>query len=63
MIDFNELKKEQIKLARKVIITNGFEKIKTIAGADQAYVNNKIISAIVVLIHPLQTVWRKKHEK
>jgi len=48
MIDFNALKKEQIKLARKVITINDFEKIKTIGGADQVYVGNKIISAIVV---------------
>jgi len=49
MIDFNNLKKEQLKLAKKVITTDSFEKIKTIAGADQAYIgNNKVISSIVV---------------
>ena len=30
MIDFEALKKEQIKIAKKVITTDSFEKIKTI---------------------------------
>ena len=61
MIDFNELKKEQLKLAKKVITTDGFEKITTIAGADQAYVGNKVISAIVVCDYKTLEVIEKKH--
>ncbi|MCH8318947.1 MAG: chemotaxis protein CheW [Bacteroidetes bacterium] len=46
MVDLSKLKEEQIKLAKKVITTNDFEKIKTIAGCDQVYINNKEIYAI-----------------
>jgi len=48
MIDFDALKKEQLKLAKKVIINGSVKNIKTIAGADQVYAGNKIISAIAV---------------
>lgn len=43
-----KLKEEQIKLSKKVIINDKFEKIKTIAGVDQTFINEEIISAIVV---------------
>lgn len=43
-----KLKKEQIELAKKIITRDEFSKIDTIAGVDQAFFNNKIISAIVV---------------
>jgi len=45
---FRELKEEQIKLAKKVIINDSIKNVKTIAGVDQSYIKNKIISAIVV---------------
>ncbi|MDP6265153.1 MAG: endonuclease V, partial [Candidatus Woesearchaeota archaeon] len=61
MINFNELKKEQLKLAKKVITADGFEKITTIAGADQAYVGNKVISSIVVCDYKTLEVIEKKH--
>ena len=61
MINFNELKKEQLKLAKKVITADGFEKITTIAGADQAYVGNKEISSIVVCDYKTLEVIEKKH--
>ena len=48
MVDLNKLKEEQLKLAKKVITTDSAEKITTIAGADQAYVGDKVISAIAV---------------
>jgi deoxyribonuclease V len=48
MVDLNKLKEEQIKLAGKVITTDSAEKITTIAGADQSYAGNKVISAIAV---------------
>ncbi len=49
MIDTTKLKEEQLKLARKVVLKDGFEKISLIAGSDQAYYMDKIISAIAVL--------------
>ena len=48
MIDINKLKEEQIKLAQKVVISDTVKTIKTIAGAEQAFMENKVISAIVV---------------
>jgi deoxyribonuclease V len=49
MIDTTKLKEEQLKLARKVVLKDGFDKISLIAGSDQAYYMDKIISAIAVL--------------
>jgi len=42
------LKEEQKKLAKKLIIKDQFDKIETVAGADQAFIENKIISSIVI---------------
>jgi deoxyribonuclease V len=48
MIDFNALKKEQLKLAKKVSIVDSNKNLKTIGGAVQAYVDGKVISTIAV---------------
>ena len=61
MIDFEALKKEQIKIAKKVITTDSFEKIKTIGGADQAYIGNKVISAIAVCDYTSLKLIEEKH--
>lgn len=61
MIDFDALKKEQLKLAEKVITTDSFENIKTIGGADQAYIGNKVISAIVVCDYKNLEAIEEKH--
>jgi len=58
---FRELKKEQIKLAKKVVTTDSFEKITSIAGADQFYVGNKVICAIVVCDYKSLEVIEKKN--
>jgi len=47
-MDYNKLKEEQLKLAKKVIINDKFEKINTIAGVDQTFLGEDIISGIVV---------------
>lgn len=46
-IKVEELKKEQIRLAQQIIIKDEFSEIGMIAGVDQAFFNDKIISAIV----------------
>ncbi|MEK0351159.1 MAG: endonuclease V [Nitrosopumilus sp.] len=61
MIDLNKLKEEQIKLAKKVINTDSAEKIATIAGADQSYADNKVISAIAVCDYKSLEVIEEKH--
>ncbi len=48
MVDFNKLKEEQLKLAKKVVLKDSFEKLELIAGVDQAYNQDQVISAIVV---------------
>ncbi len=48
MVDLNKLKEEQLKLAKKVILTDSVKNIKTIAGASQSYADDKVISAIAV---------------
>lgn len=63
MVDIEALKKEQLKLAKKVELKDSIKEpdIRLIAGVDQAYTSdNKIISAIVVLDYrTFQMVERK----
>ena len=54
-------KEEQKKLARKLIIKNDFDEINTVGGVDQAFINNKIISAIVVCEYPTMKVVEKQY--
>jgi deoxyribonuclease V len=51
-MDLYELKKEQYKLAQKVILKDGFTKIKTIGGVDCAQVKDKLIACAVVCEFP-----------
>ena len=48
MVDLNKLKDEQLKLAKKVVVRDSFEKIEMVAGVDCAYSNDSVIAAIVV---------------
>ncbi len=43
------MKKEQLRLAKKLSLKNEIDEIKLIAGVDQSYTEDKIISAIVIL--------------
>jgi len=61
MIDFEALKKEQLKLAAKVSMVDGFRKINLIAGAHQSYFENKIISSVAVCDYNTMDVVEKKH--
>lgn len=47
-MNIEELKKEQIELAKKIILKDDFDKVETIAGVDEAFYDNHIISAIVI---------------
>lgn len=51
-MELKELKKEQRKLAEKVILKEDFTKIKTIGGVDCAQTKNKIIACVVVCEFP-----------
>ncbi len=48
MVNFNKLKEEQLKLAKKVILKDSFDKLELIGGADASYSNNDVVAAIVV---------------
>jgi len=60
-MNINKLKEEQIKLAKKLILTDNFEKIETIAGLDFIYTEDKIICTIVVLDYKTKEVIEKKY--
>jgi deoxyribonuclease V len=47
-VDIAKLKAEQIKLANEVICRDEFDKANLVAGVDQAFIGDEIISAIVV---------------
>ncbi len=61
MIDFGKLKEEQSRLAKKVVTKDNFEKLELIAGVDQAYANEEVISAIVVCKYPSMEVVEKTY--
>ncbi|NOZ81419.1 MAG: endonuclease V [DPANN group archaeon] len=48
-MDIIKLKEEQLKLAKKISLEDGFSEINLIAGADQIMVGDSILSVIVVL--------------
>lgn len=54
-------KEEQKKLARKVITKDDFDEINTVGGVDQAFFDNKIISAIVVCEYPTMKIVEQKY--
>jgi len=61
-IQTEKFRKEQIKLARKVVKKDDFVKseVKLVAGVDTAYVDNDVIAAIVVCdINTLEVVEKK----
>lgn len=48
---------EQIKLAQKVALVDGFFKIELVAGVDSAFLSDKIISAVVVMGKSTKKDW------
>ena len=48
MIDVNKLSEEQTKLAKKIVINDVLKNFKTFGGVEQAFIENKIISSVVV---------------
>lgn len=56
-----KLRKEQLKLAKLVIIEDKFSNIDTVGGCDQAFFDNKIISAIVICDYKTMNVLEKQY--
>jgi len=61
MVDLLKLKEEQLKLAKKVSIIDSIKNFKTIAGCDQVYLGNKVVSAIIVCEYKSMKVIESKH--
>lgn len=62
MIDFAKLKEEQLKLAKKVITKDSFDKLELVAGVDCAYNQDNIIASIVVCDYKTMEVKEKGFE-
>src|SRR3989344_4223401 len=48
MIDVHKLKEEQLKLSEKIVLQDSFKQFDTLAGIDQSYSKNDVITSIVV---------------
>ncbi len=53
-LNLEKLKREQLQLAKKIVLRDAEELsgLKLIAGCDQAFVDDRIVSAVVVLSYP-----------
>ncbi len=59
-MDVVELKREQLKLAPKISLNDGFGKIKTIGGAECVPAGTKLLACIVVCEFPSLNFKEKK---
>ena len=59
MIELNKLEGEQLKLAKKVIVKDSFEKLDLIGGVDCAYSQDDVMAAIVVCDYKTMEVKEK----
>ena len=59
MMNVGKLKEEQLKLSQEVILKDGFSKVNLIAGCDQAFINDDVISGIVICDKELEIVEKK----
>jgi deoxyribonuclease V len=60
-MNLKRLEQEQKDLAKKITLKDEFKKIKTIAGVDQSYTSNKIISAIILMNYETLEVIEKNY--
>ncbi len=63
MFNLKKMEAEQARLSRKLILKDSFEadKIEKIAGADQTFINNTVISAIAVCDYKTMKTIEKKY--
>ncbi|MDD2666370.1 MAG: endonuclease V [Methanocellales archaeon] len=59
--DFGSLIKAQLMVASRVLVEDRFGDLKTIAGVDQAFLDDKIISGIVILDYDTMDVIEKTY--
>ena len=60
-MDINKLKKEQLELAKKVLIKDSLKKFKTVGGCDQTFFDNKIVSSVVVMDYETLKIIEQKY--
>jgi len=60
-MNVRDLKKEQLRLAKKVLVKDDFDQLEYIGGCDQTFVGNKVISAVVVLDYSTLKVVERKY--
>jgi len=60
MLNVAKFKEEQLKLAKEVILKEDFSKAKLIGGCDQAFIDDDVISGVVVCDKDMEIV-EKKH--
>lgn len=61
MINFEKLKEEQLKLAKKVITKDSFEKIELVGGADCAFSQDCVLASIVVCDYKTMEIKEKAY--
>lgn len=59
MYSTNKFKEEQLKLAEKVVLREDFSKLSLIAGCDQAFIGEDVLSAIVVFDKDMNVLEKK----
>src|SRR3989344_5680075 len=62
-MNLNALKEKQEKLNKKIVFHDSFTKVETIAGIDQSYEKNNVISAVVVCNAKTMEVMEKQTAK
>ena len=60
-MNVDELKKEQLKFAKKVVIKDDYDELFYIGGVDQAFVGEKVISAVIVMEYKTMKIVEKKY--
>ncbi|HLC91409.1 MAG TPA: endonuclease V [Candidatus Nanoarchaeia archaeon] len=59
-MDTFELKKEQLRMAQKIILQDGFDRVKTIGGVECVVVGNNVLACVVVCEYPSLKFIEKK---
>lgn len=59
MLNVAKFKEEQLKLAKEVILRDSFSKVKLIGGCDQAFIDDDVISGVVVCDKDMEIVEKK----
>jgi len=59
-MDFEELKKEQLKLAQKIVLRDDFTTVKTVGGAECVQHGDEIVACVVVCEYPSMNLKEKK---